>query len=335
MTLESTRKSLRHGLAVGLLGLAACAHRDAAVQLDVPQAPVPARAPAPPSRLRPLFAATDGPSLFVAAAKLGLGIRFEEAQRLAPDLCGDEPYRPQGFEDVRLSAERDAYGRVGALVMRLPRASALADVMRLWGQPEKGFDRSAMSSLYWWFDDDSRIRARLENDADPNTSRLVIERYWPISELLGTGSSHVGFESEPLLGMTQKRATEIYGLHFPPEPDGKAPPGPYELCRSELLLLAPVEYDSTPTRVRVRCAHGSVTSYAISIRYGAFFEQRDKIIELLGRKLGRPANKTDIMGRTVLDYIGDSLHVRFRYDEATKDSIIEVTRGAAPPRKDH
>lgn len=309
-----------------LLGLAACA---APVTPEVspatPLAPPPAPAPRPPpspSRLRPLFGDATAPVLFEPAAKLQLGMPMEQAQKAAPELFGETPYRPKGFSDVALSGEGDIYGHLSALVMMLPRDTALADVTGLWGEPVKG----ARSDAHWWFNPAARVRARLEEAG----SRLVLERYFPIAELVGNSGERFGFEKESLIGMKGAQAAAAYRDYVPPDVGGRgAKPQNPDLCQSELLVLPPVEHDTTVTRVRVRCASEAVISYEVKIRYEGHLALENEIMRHLRRKLGLPVDKTDIMGRAVLEYAGASRRVRLLDDESVREVILTVMgRGA-------
>jgi hypothetical protein len=279
------------------------------------------------SRLDPLFGAGLAPTLPRAAAQLRLGMPLGEARRAAPELFAAAPAVAAGFGDVRLKGDDDGYGRLGAVVVLLPRASALADVIGLWGQPVKGFDKGAGSSLYWWFDPTARLRARLEDDGrQPDTSRLVFEAYLPVAALLGLERDKLGFEKEPLLGMTEERVAQVYRDLFPPEVGAAAPE--HRICRSQILMLPPVEHDGVGARLRVHCGGSRVSSYEVLIRYASYFAQKDEIARLLLRKLGEPVKKKDVMGREVLEYPASAIRVRFRAEDTVKDAIIEVVRAA-------
>src|SRR6185436_16209385 len=103
---ESTRTVPGQGRLPSLMFavLVACASEDArppvVVSATQPREP-PAKAP--PPRLRKLFVA-DQPSTFAAAADIALGAPAEEVRRAVPAFFGPTPFRPEGFDDVTLSA---------------------------------------------------------------------------------------------------------------------------------------------------------------------------------------------------------------------------------------
>jgi hypothetical protein len=339
MPLDERPRGRRAFVALVLLGLQGCA--PVAVTVDLAATPPVRREsprPAlPESRLRPLFGAGVAPALFAAAAKLELGMPVEEARRAAPELFGEAPHRPAGFADVEMRGESDLQGRLYALVLGLPRGSALGDAMALWGEPAKGYDHRAKSSVYWWFNPGAHLRARLEDDGDSaGTSRLVLSRYLPVAELLGVASEQLGFEKEPLLGMKSDHAAVVYLDQLAPEAPGPPTRRPAsaapDLCKSELLVLPPVEYDDTATSVRVQCGPQGVTSFEVTLHYQACFALRDDVRRLLRHKLGVPANKTDIMGRAVLEFSGLTRRVRLLDDEAWSELVIAVMpRSKAAP----
>jgi hypothetical protein len=286
---------------------------------------------APPgSRLSRVFGAS--PALFDAASKLRLGVSVDEARRAAPELFGPAPHRPEGLGDVAMEPMVDAYGRLAGVTVSLPRRSALADVMGTWGEPVKGYDGSSETTLYWWFDPATRMRGTLEEDVrSPEVSRLRLARYFPVAELIGTAPDRFGFEKEPLLGMSEARAMEVYREYMPYLPPAPTGAGSEGLCRTGIVVLPPVEHDDTFTRVRVHCSGQEVRSYEVSVRYALHFALKDQVLRLLRRKLGEPSPKKDVMGREVLEFPASALRVRFREEPAAKDAIIEVARGASSP----
>jgi hypothetical protein len=251
-----------------------------------------------------LFGKAASPSI-PSAAGVRLGMSASEAKRLAPELFAASPLHPEGLADVGVHARDDGDGHVSAIVVVLPRASALAELVGIWGEPVKGYDKHARSDLYWWFDPAAHLRARLEDDPrDAASSRLLLEAYLPLPELMAEGRERFGVERA--LGA-----------------------GNAELCRSQILLLAPVEQDAVAGRVRVECGGGRVRSYQIMVRYAEYFALKDEILRALRKKLGEPSAAKDIMGREVLAYPETAtMRVRFRDEPTVKDAIIEVTRTA-------
>jgi hypothetical protein len=312
-------------LLLTLVGPLACApaRRSAAAP-----AAVAVVAPAGAPRLQPLFGPAAGPTLFAGAAALRLGMPLTEAQKAAPHLFGPTPAHPAGLPDVGLSGEADAHGRLAALVIELPRAGALADVMALWGEPVKGYDPAARAALYWWFDPASRLRARLEDGARPEAARLVLQRYFPVAALIGSGGHRFGFEKESLLGMSGARVATVFRDELLPEPGGAAPADP---CASQILVLPPVEYDATPTRVRLQCGPHGVSLYELLVRYEARADLREEILGLLRRKYGASVSGRDLMGRPVLDFRGVGVRVRYRDDPALHEVVVGLTRASKTP----
>jgi hypothetical protein len=309
-----------------LVGQLACAPAPRAAEAP---AVVAAAAVAPaPSRLLPLFGPAAGPTIFAAAGALRLGMPVAEAQKAAPDLFGPAPAHPAGLPDVGLSGEADAYGRLAALVIELPRAGALADVMGLWGEPVKGYDPAARSALYWWFDPASRLRARLEDGARPEAARLVLERYFPVAALIGSGGHRFGFEKESLLGMSGARVATVFRDELLPEPGGAAPADP---CDAQILVLPPVEYDGTPTRVRLQCGPHGVSLYELLLRYEAHADLRDEILAILRHKYGSSVAARDLVGRPVLDFRGVGVRVRYRDDPVVHEVVVSLTRASKAP----
>jgi hypothetical protein len=126
--------------------------------------------------------------------------------------------------------------------------------------------------------------------------------------------------------MTEERVAQVYRDLFPPEVGAAAPE--YRICRSQILMLPPVEHDGVGARLRVHCGGGRVSSYEVLTRYASYFAQKDEIARLLLRKLGEPVKKKDVMGREVLEYPASAIRVRFRAEDTVKDAIIEVVRAA-------
>jgi hypothetical protein len=317
--------SQRIGVVLVSLGLAACAHTDTS---QAATSATPGTAAASPkaagaSRLRPLVGTGSIPSLFGVASKLHIGMPLGDAQKAAPELFGPTPYHPAGFDDVLIKGRGDAYGRLGGVVVDIGRKTALADLTGVWGEPVKGFDGPSNTSLYFWFDPASRLRAKLEEDPKTtDTSELVLEGYFPIKDLIGTAPDKLGFETEPFLGMTEDRAAQVYADYQPHPPSDTKP---QQVCRSQILVLPPVEYDGTFTRVRVGCKANTVVSYEMIMSYQNYFALKDEILKVLQQKYGQPALKPG----GALEYPATGLRIRFHDQPGPKEASIQVSRVAS------
>jgi hypothetical protein len=270
------------------------------------------------SRLRPLFRESDHPSLYLAAGSLTLGMPIADARRAVPALFEHDAARAPGFDDVAMSAHGDAYGRLGSLTMDLRCESALGDVTELWGAPIAGDDRVFKAKVYWWFDPAARARATLEVPDGAKGCRLVFDRYLPVEELIGNSSvDRFGFESKPLLGMAAADVMREYADYLS---------GPSaDPCKSEILILPPVEYDRTFTRLHMYCGGGKVHSFEIVVRFADRPELRGDIVDRLSRRFGKPAvtqTATDM-----LVFPAANVRVRLRTDAFMKDATIDVSPG--------
>ena len=312
-----------------LLGVAvaACGSSNAAG----PRAPgdtVPASSAAPataagPARLRKLVGPGAKPSLFGAAAKLKIGMHYDEAKAAAPDLAGAAPYHVPGFDDVQMKARSDAYGRLGAIVVTLHKATALADLMAVWGEPVKGYSESDKSTLYWWFDPASHLRATLQDGAaDADTSSLVLDEYFPVAELIGTAKDRLGLEKEPIVAMPIDRAAQVYAAYMPSVPGDSRPQKVCDFGRG-IFVVPPVEYDDTFTRVRLGCRdHDSaIGSFEVIIRYANHVALRDEIVQLLKQKFGEPVPKPG----GALEFSSPGRRVHFHDSSGDKVDMKEVT----------
>jgi len=281
----------------------------------------PEAATASDVRLRPLFSPGTSPTLLAAGATLQLGMPLAAARASAPELFAAGGYAPPGLDDVDLSAQGDAYGRLGSLVLTLGCASALADAMALWGTPTWGYDRGAKAKLYWWFNPTIHLRATLETPDAAGSCRLVLDRYLPVSELLGGADDRFGFEKEPLLGMAEADVTRAYADALP-SPTSRP-------CSQEILVLPPVEYDRTFTRVHLGCAHGRVVGFELGIRYGLHLALKGTVLDLLRQRFGAPTTVT----LDFLRYPAGPLLVRFQNQPVVSDLFIEVHKAvpANPP----
>jgi len=267
------------------------------------------------ARLQPLFPSSPQPTLFKAAGTLVPGMPIAEARTTAPDLFAHDPLRPKGFDDVVMSAKADAYDHLAGVTMQLGCKTALADVMALWGAPATGYDTRAKAKLYWWFNPATHLRATLETPDAADTCRVVFDRYLPLLELIGTTDDRLGIEHDPLLGAAEADVTRTYH-DFLPDPASR-------LCNDKLLILPPVEFDRTFTRVRVGCSKGTVAGLDIVMNYSAHVEMKETILDLLKKKLGEPKNVTQEM----LAYPQGKLTVTIKNQPQMSDVDIEVRRG--------
>jgi hypothetical protein len=312
--------SQRFGTVMAVLGLVACVHTDTSQAVTSPAPGAPSSKAA--SRLRPLVGTGSIPSLFGAASKLHIGMPLADAQTAAPELFGPSPHHPAGFDDVRIKGRGDAYGRLGGVVVDVGRKTALADFTGVWGEPVKGFDGPSNTSLYFWFDPASRLRAKLEEDPKtPDTSELVLEGYFPIKDLIGAAPDKLGFETEPFLGMTEERAAVVYADYQPHPPSDTKP---QQVCRNQIMVLPPVEYDSTFTRLRVGCKANVVVSYEMIMSYQDYFAEKDEILKVLQQKYGQPVMKPG----SYLEYPATGLRIRFHDQPGPKEASILVSRPA-------
>jgi hypothetical protein len=269
-----------------------------------------------PSRLRPLFGDATHPTVFRAAASLAIGMPIADARRAAPPLFAKDPQPAPGLGDVTMQAHADFYGHLGSLTMAIGCATALDDVTRLWGEPESGDDTHTKAKLYWWFDPSARLRATLaipDTPGTPGTCQLTLDRYMPLAELLGPGDAKLGFEREVLSGMSSADIARVFS-------DYLSEPGD-DACKSEILVLPPVEYDPTFTRIHLYCGHDGVGSFDVIVNYGTNPALRNEVIDLLSRKFGRPTAKG-----TMFVFPPSTRAVRLKDDASMKDLTIGVSR---------
>jgi len=275
----------------------------------------PGTAPSDPSRLAPVFEPSPHPSLPKLASPLSLGMPIDDARRAAPALFEQSPLHAVGLDDVTMSAHADAYRRLGSFVVDLRCATALGDLTSLWGPPVSGYDVPSKSKLSWWFDPDARLRATLEAPDTADKCRLVLDRYLAIAELFGNRADRFGFERDPLIGMSEADVVRVYS-DYVSGPSARP-------CNAEVLVLPPVEYDRTFTRLRLYCKAGTIHAFEIIIRYATKPDLKDEIVERLTRKFGTPALTRTAAGMLTFPGVSN-LNVRLRNDAFMKEATIDV-----------
>jgi hypothetical protein len=235
-----------------------------------------------------------------------------DARKAAPELFAHDPQAAPGLADVTMRAHADLYGHLGSLTMDIGCATALDDVTDLWGAPVPGEDSRTKEKLYWWFDPAARLRATLAVPSTPGTCRLTLDRYMPLAELLGPGDAKLGFEREVLSGMSSADVARVFG-------DYLSEPGD-DACKSEILVLPPVEYDPAFTRIRLYC-HDVVGSFEVIVHYGNHPDLRNEVLDGLTRKFGRPTAKG-----TMFVFPPSTRAVRLKDDAKATDLTIGVSR---------
>ena len=276
-------------------------------------APRAASTTASASRLRPLFGDATHPTVFRTASSLTIGMPIADARSAAPALFAHDPQPAPGFNDVAMHAHADMYGRLGSLTMAIGCSTAVDDVTGLWGTPVSGEDPRTNEKLYWWFDPAARLRATLAVPQTPGTCELTLDRYMPLAELAGPGDAKLGFEREVLSGMSSADISRVFG-------DYLSQPGD-DACKSEILVLPPVEYDRAFTRIHLYCGHEGVGSFDVIVNYGAHPDFRDQVIDWLTRKFGRPTPKG-----TMFVFPPSTRAVRLKDDAKMHDLTIQVSR---------
>jgi hypothetical protein len=232
------------------------------------------------------------PSLFGAASKLQFGMPIDQAKAASPDLFGPTPYNPPGFADIQMKGESNAYRKLGTIRLTLSKKTALIDVVAIWGDPVKGIDSLSQADVYFWFNPEAHVRAILKDDPKtPDTSDLLIEAYMPMAELIGTSKDRMGWEKERLDGMSEQRANDVLGDYIPRTPLDSPN---QTVCDVGILVLPPVEYDTTFTRIRIGCSGrtpGTRTlagGYELITSYQNYFAMKDDLAKLLVAKFGDP-----------------------------------------------
>jgi hypothetical protein len=270
------------------------------------------------------------------SAPLRLDMPIDDARKLAPDYFSEQGSRLTDPANVRIRAEANAYRSLGAIVLVVPASTALADVIALWGTPVKGYDAIQKSVVYWWFNPTDKLRARLEvsDDAQAPDARLILDKYLPLAELVGNTKEQLGFEDEPIIGMPLANIAKVFGGYMPNaglansfNAQDRTGGG----CDREVVLLPPVEYDSTFTRILLGCSAGRVRSLEIMIRYANHLALKDEIVADLTRTFGEPRLPVSQSGRVhesgALEFESFGRHLRLRFDEKMKDASLTVRSG--------
>ncbi len=294
---------------------------------DAPAASVtpvtPAPAPGSGPRLRAIFGASSHPSVFQNSGALVLGMPIADARRVAPALFDHDPQHVPGLADLAMTGHADAYGHLGSLTSDIACGTALNDVTAIWGAPTQGYDTVAKAKLYFWFDPAAHLRATLEAPDAAAQCRIVLDRYLPIAEVIGDAADHFAWEREPFIGMSEADVTRVYGDYL----GGSTTP-----CRSQVLVLPPVEYDRTFTRVHLYCGNGKVGSYELTLRFALSPAMKDDIRDRLVKKLGSPVKTIARPTSEWLSFPPAKLNVALRSDFTVKDATITVSkpRGSGP-----
>ena len=189
------------------------------------------------------------------------------------------------------------------------------------GASTQGYDTVAKAKLYFWFDPAAHVRGTLESPDSAQQCRVVLDRYLPISEVLGDAKDGFAWEREPVVGMSDADLVRVYGDYL----GGSTTP-----CRSQILVLPPVEYDRTFTRVHLYCSSGNkVGSYELSLRFALNPAMKDDVRARLVKKFGNPMKTITRPTSEWLSFPPSKLVVTSRADFTVKDTVITVSRPQA------
>lgn len=249
--------------------------------------------PAAPAE-QPIESLFVGPkvTLPAVAQKLKLGMPEAEARAAAPDLFAAKyGYKVPGVKGVDLTVQISD-GRVLEIYMKLaePFDKVSAWMEKKWGKPR--MSKNSIGSPEYYFDSpDVGLRAKLEKYAD--TSSML--RFDPViakEHFLGSDPKQWGFETAPLLGMTQDDLLKTYAAYRPtPRKDDEG---------SIVLGFPPFTTTEYGSSVDVRVKDGKVTGYSMSINSGGDAETDAAIAARLEQLFGK--GKYD--GSLYTDYPG-------------------------------
>jgi hypothetical protein len=285
---------------------------------------VAASTPSSGPRLRVVFGASSHPAVFQNAGALVLGMPIADARHAAPALFDHDPQRAPGLPDIALSGHADLYGHLASLTADIVCGTAVDDVTAIWGAPTQGYDAVAKAKLYFWFNPAAHVRGTLEVPDTAQQCRIVLDRYLPIAEVIGDANDHFAWEREPVIGMSDADLTRVYGDYLA----GSTSP-----CKSQILVLPPVEYDRTFTRVHLYCSAGNkVGSYELNLRFALNPAMKDDIHDRLVKKFGVPVKAINRPTSEWMSFAPGKLNVALKSDLTVKDAVITVSkpRGSAP-----
>ncbi len=217
--------------------------------------------PTPPAD-QPIESLFTGPkvTLPAVAQKLSLGMPEADAKAAAPDLFAAKyGYKVPGVKGADLAVQFEG-GRVYEIRMKLdePFDKVAAWMEKKWGKPR--MSKNSIGSPEYYFDSpDVGLRAKLEKYAD-TASMLRFDPVMAREQFLGTDPKLWGFETAPLLGMSQEDVMKAYAARRPtPRKDDPD---------SIVLDFPPFTTTTYGSSVDVRVKGGKVTGYTLSINTG-------------------------------------------------------------------
>ena len=196
-------------------------------------------------------------SLPTPVAKLALDMPEAEAKAAAPDLFAAKyGYEPQKGVEINAQIEK---GRLYQIYVEIdePYETVRGWLDKKWFPPRET-KNSIGNPVVYYDSPDVGLRATLEKSA--SNSMLRYYRVVSLEQLLGKDGKQWGFETTPLIGMTQDELMKTYAAYHPTPRDDD--PG------SIMLAFPPLTTSEYGSHASVRVKDGKVTGYTLSISTG-------------------------------------------------------------------
>ncbi len=268
--------------------------------------------PQPQNDLQQLLAGSPAAEPFGPLRAVAVGASREEAQAsLDAALAGAPAWNRKwvrfGFE------QRERDGKVGVLDADFFNVNPEPALTAVWGKPIRTRAGPHLVACYW-FDRSRTMKVTLNDLGQQEDGRLGYALrfvpYLPVERLVGAGPKSFGFETKPLLGMTEKQLAQDYAEYLRPGPSGRDAPW--------VLELPPTEYDVRDfTPLTLELADGVVVGMELELEYGRRSAQKDALLGALRAKCGESRPPVEQAGGGPVAFCDDPrLIVSAHADEA-------------------